>query len=71
MNILLVGYTAYKVYGMIKHDHNYINHTEVSRDAVSLTEKFKYNDMKASVFFALSNDTYYFTQEEFAPFVTV
>ena len=57
----MLGYTAYKVYGMIKHDHNYINHTEVSRDAASLTEKFKYNDMKTSVFFALSNDTYYFT----------
>jgi hypothetical protein len=70
-NMLMFGYTAYKIYGMVNHDHNYVNHTEHSRDAASHKEKYKYNDMNSSIFFALSNDTYYFTQEEFQPFVSV
>ena len=70
-NVLMLCYTAYKIYGMINHDHDDVNHTELSRDAASLSEKYKYNDMNSSVFFALSNDTYYFTQEEFSPYVSI
>ena len=70
-NVLMLSYTAYKIYGMINHDHNDVNHTEHSRDAASLLEKYKYNDMDSAIFFALSNDTYYFTQEEFETYVSI
>ena len=70
-NVLMLSYFAYKVYGMVNHDHNDVNHTELSRDAASLFEKYKYNDMDSSVFFALSNDTHYFTLEEFGQYVSI
>ena len=67
----MISYTIFKTLGMFNHKYNEINHTEQSKSVEQLLQKYKYNDMTASVFFALSNDTYYYTLEDFEPYVKI